>query len=420
MKYWIWASALASAATLGFSAQAQSTPGADVESLLAIARERNPGLSSALREADAAAERVGPAGALPDPRLRTELLDVTKGDTQNPTLLPSRSGSARYTFIQDVPWVGKRDLKRGTAQSEADSIRSRADAAWKEVAFKVKSAYARLFYLSQAESIARESLDLSDRLEQVAQSRYAGGLAAQQDVIRSQVEKTNLRAELIGWAAEMRQQRVRMNALLGRPSGAELETPKTIRATPNPSQLNFDALLERARQRSPALQADGAKLRASEQGRDLTYKNRYPDFTIGLAPNQTQNSFKQWDVMVEISIPLQQSTRRSQERESEAMVEAARSRREATENQISSELAENVSALIAAKQLEALASDALLPQAELTFKSALSGYEAGKVDFATLLDAQRQIRQARQSLIKAQSESLTRLADIERLIGEDL
>lgn len=420
MKYWIWASALASAATLGFPAQAQSTPGADVESLLAIARERNPELSSALREADAAAERVGPAGALPDTRLRTELLDVTKGDTQNPTLLPSRSGSARYTFIQDVPWVGKRDLKRGAAQSEADSVRSRADAAWKEVAFKVKSAYARLFYLSQAESIARESLDLSARLEQVAQSRYAGGLAAQQDVIRSQVEKTNLRAELIGWDAEMRQQRVRMNALLGRPSSAELETPKTIRAAPNPSQLTFDTLLERARQHSPALQADAAKLRASEQGRDLTYKNRYPDFTIGLAPNQTQNSFKQWDVMVEISIPLQQSTRRSQERESEAMVEAARSRREATENQISSELAESVSALIAAKQLEALASDALLPQAELTFKSALSGYEAGKVDFATLLDAQRQIRQARQSLIKAQSESLTRVADIERLIGEDL
>lgn len=420
MKYWIWASALASAATLGISAQAQSTPGADVESLLAIARERNPELTSALREADAAAERVGPAGALPDPRLRTELLDVTKGDTQNPTLLPSRSGSARYTFIQDVPWVGKRDLKRGAAQSEADSVKSRADAAWNEIAFKIKSAYARLFYLSQAESLTRESLDLSARLEQVAQSRYAGGLAAQQDAIRSQVENSNLRAELIGWDAEMRQQRVRMNALLGRPSSAELEPPKAIRATPSPSQLNFEALLERARQRSPTLRADAAKLRASEQSRDLTYKNRYPDFTVGLAPNQTQNSFKQWDVMVEISIPLQQSTRRSQERESEAMVEAARSRREATENQISSELAENVSALIAAQQMEALAKDALLPQAELTFKSALSGYEAGKVDFATLIDAQRQIRQARQSLIKAQSESLTRLADIERLIGEDL
>lgn len=420
MKHWIWAGTLASAAAIGFPAQAQSTPGADVESLLAMARQRNPELASAMRDADAASERVGPAGALPDPRLRTELLDLTKGDTQSPTLLPARAGGARYTFIQDIPWMGKRDLKRGAAQSEADSVRSRAEASWNEIAFRIKSTYARLFYLTQAESLTRESLDLSSRLEQVAQSRYAGGLAAQQDVIRSQVEKTNLRAELIGWDTEMRLQRVRLNALLGRPSNAPLEPPRKIRAVPNPSRIGFDALLERARLHSPALQADAAKLRASEQSRELTYKSRYPDFTVGLAPNQTQNSFKQWDLMLEVSIPLQQSTRRSQERESEAMVEAARSRREATENQLSSELSENVSALLAATQLESLTADALLPQAELTFKSALSGYEAGKVDFATLLDAQRQIRQARQTLIKAQSESQTRLADIERLIGEDL
>ena len=52
MKYWIWAGALASSAALGFPAQAQSTPGVDVESLLVIARERNPELASALREAE--------------------------------------------------------------------------------------------------------------------------------------------------------------------------------------------------------------------------------------------------------------------------------------------------------------------------------------------------------------------------------
>lgn len=420
MKHWMFAGALASAAAIGFPAQAQSTPGADVESLLAMARERNPEFTSARREADAASERVEPAGALPDPRLRTELLDVTKGGSQDPTLLPARAGGARYTFIQDIPWMGKRDLKRGAAQSEADSVKSRAEAAWNEIAFKIKSTYARILYLSQAQALTRESLDLSSRLEQVAQSRYAGGLAAQQDVIRSQVEKTNLRAELIAWDAEMRLQRTRMNALLGRPSNADLAPPKQMRPAPDPSRLAFDSLLERARQRSPALQSDAAKLRATEQSRDLTYKNRYPDFTVGVAPNQTQNSFKQWDLMLEISIPLQQSTRRSQERESESMVEAARSRREATENQLSLELAESVSALQAAQQMETLTSDALLPQAELTFKSALSGYEAGKVDFATLLDAQRQIRQARQSLIKAQSDSQTRLADIERLIGEEL
>jgi outer membrane protein TolC len=62
----------------------------------------------------------------------------------------------------------------------------------------------------------------------------------------------------------------------------------------------------------------------------------------------------------------------------------------------------------------------LLPQAELTFNSALAGYENNKVDFATLLDAQRQIRQAKQSQMKAQLDVQMRLAEIEKLIGEDL
>jgi outer membrane protein TolC len=42
------------------------------------------------------------------------------------------------------------------------------------------------------------------------------------------------------------------------------------------------------------------------------------------------------------------------------------------------------------------------------------------VDFATLLDAQRQIRNARLALLRAQASQQQRLADIERLLGEDL
>ena len=61
-----------------------------------------------------------------------------------------------------------------------------------------------------------------------------------------------------------------------------------------------------------------------------------------------------------------------------------------------------------------------MPQAELTFNSALAAYENGKVDFATLMDAQRQIRIARQSRIKAQFEAQMSLAEIERIVGEDL
>ena len=62
----------------------------------------------------------------------------------------------------------------------------------------------------------------------------------------------------------------------------------------------------------------------------------------------------------------------------------------------------------------------MLPQSDLSLRSALAAYENGKVDFATLLDAQRQIRKAQMDRLKAQVEAQMRLAEIERIVGEDL
>lgn len=102
------------------------------------------------------------------------------------------------------------------------------------------------------------------------------------------------------------------------------------------------------------------------------------------------------------------------------MLSAAQARKLATTNQVLGELAENLAAVESARQSASLIADSLLPQAEFTFEAALPGYENGKLDFATLLDAQRQIRQAKQNLIKAQTDAQMRLADVERLLGEEL
>ena len=61
-----------------------------------------------------------------------------------------------------------------------------------------------------------------------------------------------------------------------------------------------------------------------------------------------------------------------------------------------------------------------MPQADLTWRAALAAYENGKADFATLLDAMGQVRQARQSQLKAQIDAQMQLAEIERLLGEDV
>lgn len=398
----------------------ERTPGASADSLLEYAKEHNPEYAAMRHEADAAGQRVYPAGALPDPKFRTELRDITKFGEQSPTLSPSRVGSTRYLLMQDLPWFGKRDLRREIAEFDAQGVQGRVRGTWAELGARIKSVYAGLYYVHRDERLTQEILDLVVRLEKIAQVRYSTGLAAQQDVIRAQVEQTNLRNELIALENQRRELRARMNGLLSRPAEGPLVEPDRLRPIPPPARLDYAGLAERVRGRNPQLFTDEALIKSAEKNRELTYKNRYPDFTVGLSPIQYQNSVREWELMVELNIPLQQATRRAQEREAEAMLSAAKARREATANQVLAGLSENLAGLEAARRTETLVAGSLLPQAELTFRAALAGYETGKVDFATLLDAQQQIRQARREQIKAQAEAQVRLAEIERLLGEDL
>jgi outer membrane protein TolC len=401
-------------------AYAQPALGESVDTLLEYAKTHNPDFAAMRHEADAANERIIPAGALPDPRLQVELRDITRMGAQDPTLSPSRVGSTRYVLMQDIPWFGKRDLKREIAELEAAGVKGRAISSWSELASRIKTSYAQLYYIHRNQQLSEEILTLISQLEKIAQVRYAGGLAAQQDVIRAQMEKTSIRSELVMLENELVQARSRMNALLARPQNAPLAEPARLRPLPAPVKLDYAALEERVRTRNPQIFSEDARMKAAEKSRELTYKNRYPDFSVGVSPIQYGNSIKEWELMFSINIPLQQSSRRSQEREAESMLAAARSRKDAAVNTVLSDLTSNLSGLEAIRRVEQLTETSLLPQANLTLQSALASYENGKVDFATVMDAQKQIRTAKQSLIKAQAEGQMRLAELERLIGDEL
>lgn len=402
------------------SAGADEPLGSNLTGLLDYAREHNPELAAMRYEATAAQQRTEYADALPDPVLRTELMDITNQGTTGPRVLPSQTGSTRYLLMQTVPWFGKRGLQRDVAEAQASQANGQVAASWSDLASRVKQTYATYYNVSASEQLAQQTLLLLDNLEQIAQTRYANGLGQQQDVIQVQVEKTMLRSELISLQNEAHHSHARLNSLLSRPVNAQLVEPAQPRTIPPAVKLDEQALLERLRARNPQLQIAEASVLSAEKSRDLAYNNRYPGVTLGVAPNQFGNTVKSWDLMVELNIPLQQSSRRSQEREAEAMLSASSARKQALLNQVQSELSENLSALESARRTESLIATRLLPQAELTYQSALTGYENGKVDFAMLIEAQKQILKARQQQLQIQTDMQLRLADIEKLLGEEL
>ncbi len=394
--------------------------GSNVQELLQWADSHNPELAAMGYEVDAAGARIQPAGALPDPILRVTLMNFAgPGAPEGFNPLPGRGGGTQYRLMQSFPLWGKRDLRKEIATAQLEQVKGQRQTIVTEVHARIKIVFAQYYQTVNLKKLNEEVLRLLDNLEAVTQVRYANGLVPQQDVIRSQVEKTMLRSEIINLETERKQAMAKLNAIIGRPQHALIAEPQALRHLAQ-AKIESATLQEKISRTNPLLATQMAQIAAAESNQRLVEKNRYPDITLGITPTQRNSRIDSWEAMVEVNIPIRFDTRRSQESEADAMLAAAKERRQAIANQVAGELQENIAAFEAARQQERLIADTLLPQAELTFRSALAGYETGKVDFATLLDAQRAIKLARQDKLKAEVEQEIRISEIEKIVGEEL
>jgi cobalt-zinc-cadmium efflux system outer membrane protein len=402
-------------------AQGDEPPlGATLDGLLAYAREHNPDLRVRREEAAAAGERVDSAAALPDPQLQVELLDFTNATSPqtSPSLLPGEVGTTRYRVIQPLPFWGKRGLRGDVAAAEAGQSRAAQRQTEADIDAAIRSAHARHYQAAARARVLNETLTLLDALQNIALTRYGVGLVPQQDVLQAQSEITSIKVDRVDNERARRSAAARLNVLLPRAATAPLAEPQQL--PPLPETLSAEQLSARLVDASPELAGERRSLEAAEASRTLTYRDRYPDFGVELTANRGRDGINTWDVMLELNIPLQQTARRSREREAEHRADAARARIEATRARLDGRLGETFSAFSASRETARLLRDTLLPQAEATLKSAMAAYGNGRVGFSTLIDAERQILRAKLSLIDAEVEADTRFAELGQLVGEPL
>lgn len=430
------ASVVALAASLGASAlHAQPQPetplptasitratapvlGADVMGLLEYARQHSPGFAADTAEAAAAHERVEPAGALPDPSFQLELMDFTNnmrgGST---TLVPGEVGETRYRIIQPLPGWGKRGLSERAAEARAVQADASRDEAWVTLAAGIEAAWLRYYAADREERLNRDALALLQSLEEITLSRYRLGLLPQQAVLRAQREITTQRLALVEVEQRRRGLAAALNALLGRGPHEPLAAPRD--PAPLPADVTMAGLVERARGFSPTIAAAGHAIEAARLERDRTWRDRYPDFSVGVTNNRPRSGEpSSWDVMFEVTIPLQQGARRAREREAALMVSAADHRRAAAESAVLGELGRAWSEFENGRQSLELLRGTLTPQAEATRDATRAAFSTGRVDFDTVIEAERQLVDTRLALLQAEVAAQTALAQIEKLAGE--
>lgn len=393
--------------------------GTSVDELLAIVHRMNPELAAMALEADAAAARAEAADKLPDPKFILKYDEWPRSTTgYGPSF--SKIGTVKYELSQDIPLGGKLDLKREQALAEHRGAQGQWRATGLELAMRVKIVYAEYHQAHMAIEQLDTVKGVVSRVGQFALSRYGQGLGTQLDTIQADLERKELEAELVRMGLERRQAGIRLNALLNRPAGAPLvETPR-LRPVPPAAKIDAAALVGRARQTNPALQAQQAKIEAADRGRDLVDRSWYPDLEVGVGVVQKDGRLDSYEAMVGVNIPLQWGLREAQRAEATATASAARSRLTQAERQLESDLHEAAASFQAAQEREAILRDGLLPQAETALQSAVKAYELGLAEFVTVLEAERRLRNTHLDRLKIQLEQQARLAEIERLIGGDL
>ena len=153
---------------------------------------------------------------------------------------------------------------------------------------------------------------------------------------------------------------------------------------------------------------------------ELARKNYYPDFMLGIAPIQRDGRFDAWDAMFQINIPVWRVKYNNQVEEGLNMADAIRSKLKAEENMINAKVKEGVVKAETADKIRTLYETSLLPQAELSFESALKNYQSGRVDFLMLLDTERLLKKTKIDYIGAVITYYKRLVSLERVVGEEL
>ena len=403
-------------------APAAEAPAKPTLTLAAAAREaldNNPEVS-ALRERLRVMEaRAKQTSYLEDPEIVLQAMGV-------PLSNPVDFGKADNNSIgirQKFPFFGKLGLKEKIANQESGMTEAQLRAKEREIISKVKTAYADLFMARKSVEILREQLEIIKSISDATGVRYQVGKVTQQDVLKSQLEQTQLMAQLAVAEQEAVGVEARLNAVLARPAPAPFDLPLELdvpAAALDPNALEQTALAHR-----PELAEAERGLQRAQGMYELAEKNRkYPDFMLGwdYVRMPTEMTKNRYQAMASITIPFSPWTigRRSEEvAEALAEIRAAKANREAMRNTTLMEIREAAAKVRAARQSLELYRQGLLSQADLSFSAALLAYQNSRVEFSSVLEAQRALKETRMGYYRAQVSLIQSTADLERAIGKD-
>jgi outer membrane protein TolC len=291
------------------------------------------------------------------------------------------TANAGAMISQEVPFPGKRGLRRDIAAREAEAARWDYEAARLSVASRVKQAYYRLAQAHASRDVLERNRDLLRRFLRISEARYEVGRGAQQDIFKAQTQLSIIETRLERLGGDIRAREAEIGALIGRSFNGRPE-----QVEPLPLGLPLEQLLERARTAAPILAREEKMIQRAELSTNLARRELYPDFTVSAGAYSMGAMGQMYMARLDFTLPIW--ARRKQRAGIAGQVAAERQARgnyHAAARTLEARVSEEYAAAQTSFRLLEIYRDTVIPQSNLALESSLASYQTGGVDLLTVL-----------------------------------
>ncbi|HEX7618423.1 MAG TPA: TolC family protein [Verrucomicrobiae bacterium] len=379
------------------------TPDSSLSNYLAFALLNSPTVEAAYYDWAASVENITVARSLPDPQItfQADIMDIVS------SVMPG--------FLQQFPGPGKLKARARVAVTESGGKYFAFESAVLQASFNLKRAYYRLGLLDEQLRLKRETLALLENQERAVRAQTATGMAALSGSLRAQSELDRARTDIASLEDSRRPMQENFKAALG------LTPPQP--APPAPAHFessgenpDADELLRFALEHNPQLAAMAAEVRAAEAGIAVAYKERVPDFSLGLMAD-VKTSPTMFRPLAGMTLPIWRDKLAAEIAQAKANELAAKSRLKAAQIDLAVSFAEKSFAYRETSRTLALIENELLPKARQSVETIRAGYRTGTMDFSAMTGADRTVLDLQLEAVQARTDREIALAELSLMVA---
>jgi len=393
-----------------------------LKDLINIAIDVSPKLKMLEMKKLSASNRIEQNSNLPDPMLTLGFANLPVNSfsfTQEPM-----TGKV-VGLSQAFPFPGKLSEQADVNRKDVDIVEQEVLDAKNEIRKSVIKSYDELLYIREAISIANSSENLLNNIAEVVRTKYSVSTASQQNLLKVELEITNLNEKIEDLKSKESTQLAMLNALLLRP----METPIQTGEFPEVAYKTFtvEELIDSSKIHRPFLEGIQEAEQKEVLKQSLAKYDYYPNFNLALqysfrdkieSTNTPLEDF--FSVMVGISIPINYSGKVSSKvEETESMQKLYDEQYNMSLQVLRSSFGSSIAKLNSLKERIKLISEGSLIQATENLKTTLTSYQVGQVDFLNVIDAQNSLLTIENNLYRLKTDYLNEIAELEFLTGTE-